>query len=147
MLRLRASRLLRTTNARRVCYLVISILCSAEYAPGNCIRIKQLTSRPLTGKPVSHAFAKELLAGFVGGEADKLVETKGEDFYDRERVRNQAQEVRYIPILLSLSLPHHVSTPYRTSILVGYKADFWVTIERHGHVRGALPAGLWRGPV
>ena len=31
----------------------------------------------ITGKPVSHAFAKELLAGFAGGEVDKLAETKG----------------------------------------------------------------------
>lgn len=30
------------------------------------------------GKPVSHAFAKELLAGFAGGEVDKLAETHGE---------------------------------------------------------------------
>lgn len=29
------------------------------------------------GKPVSHAFAKELLAGFAGAEVDKLAETKG----------------------------------------------------------------------
>ncbi|KAI9850308.1 MAG: hypothetical protein M1838_005868 [Thelocarpon superellum] len=44
------------------------------------------------GKPVSHAFAKELLAGFVGGEVDKLAETKGMDFYDRERAQHQAKE-------------------------------------------------------
>jgi len=31
-----------------------------------------------SGKPVSHAFAKELLAGFAGGEVDKLAETHGE---------------------------------------------------------------------
>ena len=30
------------------------------------------------GKPVSHQFAKELLAGFAGGEVDKLAETHGE---------------------------------------------------------------------
>lgn len=35
--------------------------------------------------------AKDLLAGFAGGEADKLVETKGEDFYDREKMRRDAQ--------------------------------------------------------
>ena len=29
------------------------------------------------GKPVSHQFAKELLAGFAGGEIDKLAETHG----------------------------------------------------------------------
>ncbi|KAL6450150.1 hypothetical protein SBY92_002443 [Candida maltosa Xu316] len=31
------------------------------------------------GKTVNHAFAKEALAAFAGGEADKLFETKGYD--------------------------------------------------------------------
>ena len=44
------------------------------------------------GKPENHQLAKELLAGFAGAEADKLFETKGMDFLDRERVKNQAQE-------------------------------------------------------
>jgi len=44
------------------------------------------------GKTVNHAFAKELLAGFVGGEVDKLAETKGEDFYDRERAKHEAKQ-------------------------------------------------------
>lgn len=44
------------------------------------------------GKVVNHAFAKELLAGFVGGEVDKLAETKGMDAYDRERAHHQAKE-------------------------------------------------------
>ncbi|KAI9878542.1 MAG: hypothetical protein M1830_000596 [Pleopsidium flavum] len=44
------------------------------------------------GKPVSHAFAKEVLAGFVGGEVDKLAETKGMDAYDRERAQHRAKE-------------------------------------------------------
>ena len=43
------------------------------------------------GKPVSHAFAKELLAGFAGAEVDKLAETKGEDFYDREKAKQEAK--------------------------------------------------------
>lgn len=43
------------------------------------------------GKQVSHAFAKELLAGFVGGEVDKLIETKGADFVDREEAKRHAQ--------------------------------------------------------
>ena len=33
--------------------------------------------REIAGKQVDHALAKELLAGFVGGEVDKLAETKG----------------------------------------------------------------------
>ena len=44
------------------------------------------------GKPVSHQFAKELLAGFAGAEVDKLAETKGEDFFDRERAKRDAQD-------------------------------------------------------
>ncbi len=38
---------------------------------------------------MSHQFAKEVLAGFVGGEVDKLAETKGMDAYDRERAQHQ----------------------------------------------------------
>ncbi|KIW99375.1 uncharacterized protein Z518_11363 [Rhinocladiella mackenziei CBS 650.93] len=44
------------------------------------------------GKPVSHAFAKELLAGFVGGEIDKLAETKGMDEYDAYEAKKRAKE-------------------------------------------------------
>ncbi|KAF2021227.1 hypothetical protein BU24DRAFT_457224 [Aaosphaeria arxii CBS 175.79] len=44
------------------------------------------------GKPVSHAFAKELLAGFAGAEVDKLAETKGEDWFDREKAKRHAKE-------------------------------------------------------
>lgn len=44
------------------------------------------------GKPVSHAFAKELLAGIAGAEVDKLAETKGEDFFDRERAKHEAKK-------------------------------------------------------
>ena len=42
---------------------------------------------------MSHQFAKELLAGFAGAEVDKLAETKGEDFYDRERLKRDARSV------------------------------------------------------
>jgi hypothetical protein len=49
------------------------------------------TSRP-TGKPVTHQFAKELLVGFAGAEVDKLAETKGLDFVDREKAKHQARE-------------------------------------------------------
>ncbi|KAK7678146.1 hypothetical protein QCA50_018819 [Cerrena zonata] len=44
------------------------------------------------GKPVSHAFAKEALAGIAGAEVDKLVETKGLDYIDREKAKHQAKE-------------------------------------------------------
>ncbi|KXL47632.1 hypothetical protein M433DRAFT_63930, partial [Acidomyces richmondensis BFW] len=44
------------------------------------------------GKQVDHQFAKELIAGFAGGEVDKLCETKGADYIDRERAKRQARE-------------------------------------------------------
>lgn len=46
------------------------------------------------GKPVSHALAKEMLAGFAGAEVDKLAETKGMDEYDRERAKHQVSHLR-----------------------------------------------------
>ncbi|KAH0558626.1 hypothetical protein GP486_004725 [Trichoglossum hirsutum] len=44
------------------------------------------------GKPVSHAFAKELLVGLAAGEVDKLLETKGRDYIDAERAKHHAKE-------------------------------------------------------
>lgn len=44
------------------------------------------------GKPVSHAFAKEALAGFVGAEVDKLAETKGMDEMDKIRAKEHAKK-------------------------------------------------------
>uniref|UniRef100_A0A0D6QTJ0 CipC-like antibiotic response protein n=1 Tax=Araucaria cunninghamii TaxID=56994 RepID=A0A0D6QTJ0_ARACU len=44
------------------------------------------------GKTVNHAFAKEMLMGFVGAEVDKLAETKGMDEYDRERAKHHAKQ-------------------------------------------------------
>ncbi|KAF2816274.1 EXS-domain-containing protein [Mytilinidion resinicola] len=44
------------------------------------------------GKPVSHQFAKELLAGFAGAEVDKLAETKGEDWFDKEKTKRHAKQ-------------------------------------------------------
>ncbi|KAN0065101.1 hypothetical protein ACQY0O_001597 [Thecaphora frezii] len=45
-----------------------------------------------SGEPVKHAFAKEILAGIAGAEVDKLVETKGLDFLDREQAKRHARE-------------------------------------------------------
>lgn len=42
------------------------------------------------GEPVSHGLAKEMIAGFAGGEVDKLIETRGLDDLDREQTRNRA---------------------------------------------------------
>lgn len=51
-----------------------------------------LTVSCRVGKPVSHAFAKEVLAGLVGGEVDRLAETKGMDEWDKEKAHRQAKE-------------------------------------------------------
>ncbi|KAL3135954.1 hypothetical protein ABBQ32_006998 [Trebouxia sp. C0010 RCD-2024] len=42
------------------------------------------------GQPPSHQFAKELMAGIAGAEVDRLAETKGMDFLDREKAKRQA---------------------------------------------------------
>ena len=44
------------------------------------------------GKVVNHAFAKELLAGFVGGEVDKLAETHGMNEFDKIRAHERAKK-------------------------------------------------------
>ncbi|KAH8750353.1 hypothetical protein BGZ57DRAFT_538927 [Hyaloscypha finlandica] len=44
------------------------------------------------GKTVSHQFAKELLVGIAGAEVDKLIETKGLDYIDREKAKRHAKE-------------------------------------------------------
>jgi hypothetical protein len=41
---------------------------------------------------VSHQFAKELLVGFAGAEVDKLAESKGLDFIDREKAKHHAKQ-------------------------------------------------------
>jgi len=76
-----ASRLSRTTSAERVS---LSFPC-LHYFPTS-------TDPPNLGKPVSHAFAKELVAGFAAAEVDKLAETKGEDWFDREKAKHQAKK-------------------------------------------------------
>jgi hypothetical protein len=43
-----------------------------------------------TGEQVSHPLMKELLAGFAAAEVDKLFETKGLDFLDREKAKRHA---------------------------------------------------------
>ncbi|KAK5662963.1 hypothetical protein OQA88_6375 [Cercophora sp. LCS_1] len=43
------------------------------------------------GKEVSHGFAKEALAALAGAEADRLFETKGLDFVDREKAKHHAR--------------------------------------------------------
>lgn len=44
------------------------------------------------GKPVEHSVAKELLAAAAGFEVDRLAETKGADFVDREKAKHHAKK-------------------------------------------------------
>ena len=49
-------------------------------------------SASTTGVAENHTVAKDLLAGFAAGEVDKLAETKGENWYDREKMKRDAQQ-------------------------------------------------------
>ncbi|KAI0832431.1 hypothetical protein BC628DRAFT_1346607 [Trametes gibbosa] len=42
------------------------------------------------GKPESHEKAKEIFAGFAGAFVDRIVETKGLDFVDKEKAKRHA---------------------------------------------------------
>ncbi|KAJ1018877.1 hypothetical protein NDA16_004680 [Ustilago loliicola] len=44
------------------------------------------------GEHPKHEFAKEMLAGIAGAEVDKLFETKGLDFLDREEAKRHARQ-------------------------------------------------------
>lgn len=60
--------------------------------PSNvALRVETNTASLPTGKTVNHAFAKEVLAGFVGAEVDKLAETKGEDAWDSFEAKRKAK--------------------------------------------------------
>ena len=54
--------------------------------------LQRTTLTYLIGETVDHGTAKELLAAFAAGETDKLCETKGLDFIDREKAKRQASE-------------------------------------------------------
>lgn len=41
---------------------------------------------------MSHSFAKEVIAGLAGAEVDKLAETKGEDWIDKEKAKHGAKK-------------------------------------------------------
>ncbi|KAI0719544.1 hypothetical protein C8T65DRAFT_736489 [Cerioporus squamosus] len=43
------------------------------------------------GQPPSHDKAKEIMAGFAGAFIDRMVETKGLDFVDKEKAKRHAQ--------------------------------------------------------
>ena len=45
-----------------------------------------------SGQPVSHSLAKEVLVAGAAAEVDKLFETKGLDFLDREKAKHHAKK-------------------------------------------------------
>lgn len=45
-----------------------------------------------TGQEVNHAFAKEAIAAIAGVEVDRLAETKGADWVDKERAKHDAKK-------------------------------------------------------
>ncbi|KAI0068835.1 hypothetical protein BV25DRAFT_1817748 [Artomyces pyxidatus] len=44
------------------------------------------------GKPASHAEAKELIAGLTAAFVDRIVETKGLNFIDKEETKREASK-------------------------------------------------------
>lgn len=44
------------------------------------------------GETVKHGLAKEMLAGLAAAEVDKLAETKGMDYLDREKAKHHAKK-------------------------------------------------------
>lgn len=44
----------------------------------------------LLGQPATHQEAKELLAGFAGAFADREIEPRMENAYDRRKIQNDA---------------------------------------------------------
>ena len=44
------------------------------------------------GNTVSHGAAKEFLGAIVAAEADKLIESKGRDYYDEEKLKWDAKK-------------------------------------------------------
>ena len=46
----------------------------------------------ITGQPVKHGMAKEMLAGIAMAEVDKLFETKGLDYLDKEKAKREAKK-------------------------------------------------------
>ncbi|KAF7317496.1 1 concanamycin induced protein c [Mycena kentingensis (nom. inval.)] len=43
------------------------------------------------GAPESHSKAKEVMAGFAGAFIDRVVETKGLDFLDKEKAKHEGE--------------------------------------------------------
>jgi hypothetical protein len=54
--------------------------------------LSPLTCLLVYSKPVDHATAKALLAGFAGSMVDKMIETKGLDYLDRQKTKRHAED-------------------------------------------------------
>ncbi|KAH9065301.1 hypothetical protein EDB87DRAFT_1555898 [Lactarius vividus] len=48
------------------------------------------------GKPSSHSKAKEIFAGLAGVAVDRLVETKGLDFIDKQKAKRHGKYPSYL---------------------------------------------------
>ncbi|KAH9080402.1 hypothetical protein EDB83DRAFT_2215590 [Lactarius deliciosus] len=48
------------------------------------------------GKPSSHSKAKEIFAGLAGVAVDRLVETKGLDFIDKQKAKRAGKHPSYL---------------------------------------------------
>ncbi|KAG8907026.1 hypothetical protein FRB99_005546 [Tulasnella sp. 403] len=55
------------------------------------------------GKPASHEKAKEIMAGFAGAFVDRIVETKGLDFIDKEKAKRHGQFIAHPTTLTPLT--------------------------------------------
>lgn len=72
----------RTTSAKKA--------SSSSHTSSHYPRINDL-SFP-AGKPISHKFAKELLAGIVGAEIDKMAHKRRMDDREQDQTRRYAQQ-------------------------------------------------------
>ncbi|KAF8076420.1 hypothetical protein FPV67DRAFT_1558896 [Lyophyllum atratum] len=52
------------------------------------------------GAPPSHEKAKEIFAGFAGAFIDRIVETKGLDYVDKERIEHHGKQKREKLVIL-----------------------------------------------
>ncbi|KAL8287142.1 hypothetical protein RQP46_003594 [Phenoliferia psychrophenolica] len=69
-------------------YELVLIGGAAAFAAAKAYEKKQEKD----GKPVSHGTAKALIAGIAAAEVDKLFESKGLDFIDKEKAKHHAKK-------------------------------------------------------
>ncbi|GAA6019230.1 hypothetical protein JCM10207_005045 [Rhodosporidiobolus poonsookiae] len=84
------------------------------------------------GKPESHQVARELFAAFAAAEADKLIETKGLDFLDREEAKRQARQ--------------HAAETLKSVRHADRKLALWKPVHRH-LCKNANPDACYLAPL